>query len=327
MTYDEYRNILKSKEFTPLYYFTGEEDFLKSFCITDTKKALIDPSFEDFNYKCYIEAPSFEDAESFIRALPLMSTKKLVVFNNCNLFSSSLSEKSKWESLFHSLPDYVVCIIREKASDKKGTVVEQAVKACAVTVDFKYLDQVRLKPWLIKAAAKSGKSLSDKDAQYIILSLGQSMTLLKSEIEKICAKAEDFVITRQDVDSVLSNRLEEGVFKLIDAVFASRRDIAYTVLANLEKSSAEPVSVLGLLSSQALNIYKAKLMMTQRISINEVKKAISRNPYAAERMVNKASKISLAELEKLISMLTEADKNIKTGLMDAHTALDLIIAG
>lgn len=329
MTYDEFRQKLKSKCVTPLYFFTGEEDFLQSFCIAETKKALVDPTFEDFNYKCYIEAPSAEDADSFIHALPLMSDKKLVVFNNCNLFSNSLSEKSKWENIFSTLPDFVVCIVREKASDKgkKGSVVEQAVKSSGTTVNFEYLPEARLRPWIVKAAAAKGKSLSDRDGLYIIQNLGQSMTLLKTEIEKICAKAEDVVITRKDIDAVLSNRLEQSVFSLIDAVFASRRDIAYTVLRNLDKANAEPVSILGLLSSQALSIYKAKLMLTQKISVSEVKKAISRNPYAAEKIVSKASKISFRELENLIRMLTEADLNIKTGGMDAHCALDLIIAG
>ena len=329
MTYDEFRQELKSKCVTPLYFFTGEEDFLQSFCIAETKKALVDPTFEDFNYKCYIEAPSAEDADSFIHALPLMSDKKLVVFNNCNLFSNSLSEKSKWENIFSTLPDFVVCIVREKASDKgkKGSVVEQAVKSAATTVNFEYLPEARLRPWIVKAAAAKGKSLSDRDGLYIIQNLGQSMTLLKTEIEKICAKAEDVAITRKDIDAVLSNRLEQSVFSLIDAVFASRRDIAYTVLRNLDKANAEPVSILGLLSSQALSIYKAKLMLTQKISVSEVKKAISRNPYAAEKIVSKASKISFQELENLIRMLTEADLNIKTGGMDAHCALDLIIAG
>ena len=90
MNYDEFRSVLKNKDFTPLYFFTGEEDFLQTFCLSEVKKAIIDPSFEDFNYKCYIEAPSFEDADSFINALPLMSEKKLVVFNCCNLFAQSL---------------------------------------------------------------------------------------------------------------------------------------------------------------------------------------------------------------------------------------------
>lgn len=328
MTYDEFRTILKTKDTTPLYLFTGEEDFLSGFCLSEAKKAFIDPSFEDFNYKCYVEAPNVEDADSFINALPLMSDKKLVVFNNCKLFANGLPQKSKWEALFSSLPSYVVCIVREEISEKgkKGSVVEQAVRSMGVTVNFEYLSEARLRPWLIKAASARGKSLNDKDAFYIIKNLGQSMTLLKSEIEKIAAKAEDFVITRADIDSVIRSMLDESVFNLIDAVIYSRRDIAFDTMANLEKAGTDSASLISLFASQVLGIYKAKLMMTQKMSIAEVKKAISHNPYAADKMVQKASKITLDDLEYLIGALTNAEYKIKNGLIDARCALDLIIA-
>ena len=328
MTYDEFRTILKTKDTTPLYVFTGEEDFLSSFCLTEAKKAFIDPAFEDFNYKCYVEAPAFEDADAFINALPLMSEKKLVIFNNCKLFSNGLSQKPKWENLFSTLPSYVVCIIREDVSEKgkKGSVVEQAALGMGVRVNFDYLPEARLCPWLIKAAASRGKSLSDKDALYIIKNLGQSMTLLKSEIEKISAKAEDFVITRGDIDSVIRSVIDESVFNLIDAIIYKRRDIAFNTLALLEQSGTESVSVISLFASQILGIYKAKLMMTQKMSIAEVKKAISHNPYAADKMVQKASKTTLEDLESIISMLTDAEYKIKNGLIDARCAFDLIIA-
>ena len=328
MNYDEFRSVLRGKDFSPLYFFTGEEDFLQTFCLSEAKKALIDPSFEDFNYKCYIEAPSYEDADSFINALPLMSEKKLVIFNCCHLFAQSLAEKAKWEKMFAALPSYVVCIVREKdeGKGKKGSVVEQSIKASAVTVNFDFLPEARLRQWLVKAAASQGKTLNDRDSSYIIASLGQSMTLLKTEIGKICAKAEDTVITRNDIDAVISNRLEESVFNLIDAVFASRCDLAYSTLAKLEAANAEPVNIIALLASQALSIYKAKLMMTQRISIGEVKKAISKNPYAADKMIQKASKISMEKLEELINVLTEEEYKIKNGLADAKNSLYMIVS-
>ena len=328
MTYDDFRNALKSKDLSQLYFFTGEEDFLSAFCLNETKKALIDPSFEDFNFKSYSEAPSAEDADSFIRALPLMSEKKLVIFNNCKIYSNSLSSKNKWVEFFSTLPDYVVCIVREQISEKgkKGSVVEQAVKSMGKEVNFEYLKEARLKPWLIKAAASRGKSLSDRDSEYIIKNLGRSMTLLKSEIEKISAKAEEFVITRADIDSVIRDSFTENIFALIDAVFSKRRLIAYNILYELYESKIEPNEIWNLLSSQTLSIYKAKLMMTQKMSMTEVKKSISYNPYAAERLVANASKISLSDIEKLIFMLTEAEKGYKTGAMNLDCALDLLIA-
>lgn len=329
MTYDEFREVLKTKETSSLYIFSGDEDFLSSFCLTEAKKALVDPSFEDFNCKCYIEAPSFEDVDSFINALPLMSNKKLVIFNNCKFFSNSLAQKNKWEELFSSLPDYVVCIVRENISEKgkKGTSVEQAVRKAGTVVNFDFLPEARLRPWLIKIARSKGKLLSDANSLYIIKNLGQSMTLLKSEIEKISAKSQAEEITRSDIDSVIRSVIDESVFNLIDAVIYKRRDIAYTTLSLLEETGTSCVSVISLFASQILSVYKAKLMMTQKISIAEVKKAVSFNPYAAEKIVQKASKTTLSELEGIISRLTEAEYKIKNGLTDDRTAFDLLIAG
>ncbi len=328
MTYDEFRTVLKNKETTPLYIFSGEEDFLSSFCLTEAKNSIINPAFEDFNYKCYIEPPSFEDVDSFINALPLMSDKKLVIFNNCKLFSNSLSQKAKWENLFSSLPDYQVCIIREDLSEKgkKGSAVEQAALKHGTRVNFDYLPEARLRPWLMKIAASKGKVLTDKDALYIIKNLGQSMTLLKSEIEKIIAKSQDAQITRSDIDAVIRSVIDESVFNLIDSVIYKRRENAFSTLSLLEKDGTDAVSVIALFASQILSIYKAKLMMTQKMSISEVKKAISHNPYAADKLVQKASKVTLGDIEKIIALLTDAEYKIKNGLIDARTAFDLIIA-
>lgn len=328
MTYDDFRTLLKKKDVTQLYYFTGKEDFLQVFSLSCAKDVLIEPSFEDFNYKCYIEQPTFEEADTFINAFPLMSERKLVVFNNCKLFHTSLPEKNKWEDLFSHLPEYVVVLIRDSVSEKgkKGTVVEQIVKKMGVEVECDYLPDSRLRPWLMKVAASFGKSLSDKDAFYIIKNLGQSMTLLKSEMEKICAKAEDFIITRNDIDSVIRNILVESVFNLIDSVIYRRRDLAFDTLSNMEKLKIEPVTIIPTFADQILGIYKAKLMMTQKMSLSEIKKIISRNPFVADKMVQKASKITLEDLEELISLLAEAEYKAKNGLGDTWTELYMIVA-
>ncbi|MBQ6794766.1 MAG: DNA polymerase III subunit delta [Clostridia bacterium] len=328
MTYDEFRSQLKKKDLTQLYYFTGREDFLQVHSLSEAKNVLIEPSFEDFNYTAYIEQPTFEEADTFINAFPLMSERKLVVFNNCKLFHTSLPEKNKWEALFSSLPDYVVVLIRDTVSEKgkKGTTVEQIVKKMGTEVVCDYLEDSRLRPWLMKVAASFGKSLSDKDAYYIIKNLGQSMTLLRSEMEKICARAEEFVITREDIDSVIRNVLVESIFNLIDSVIYRRRDLAFDTLANLEKLKIEPVTIIPTFADQVLGIYKAKLMMTQKMSINEIKKTIHRNIFVADKMVQKASKITLNDLEVLISMLTDAEYKTKNGIGDAWTELYMIVA-
>ncbi|MBQ8003060.1 MAG: DNA polymerase III subunit delta [Clostridia bacterium] len=328
MTYDEFRTQLKKKELATLYYFTGKEDFLQVFSLTDSKKILIDSTFEDFNYKAYVDQPTFEEVDTFINSPPLMSEKKLLVFNNCKIFHTSLADKSKWEEMFTRLPGYIVVLIRESVSEKgkKGTVVEQIVKKTGIEVICDNLPEARLRPWLIKAAASMGKSLNDREATYIIKNLGQSMTLLKSETEKICAHAENFEITRADIDAVIRNVIVENVFTLIDSVIYKRRDIAFDTLANMESTKVEPISVIPVFADQVLGIYKAKLLMTKKLSLPEIKKAISYNPYVADKMVQKASKITIPKVETLIRLLTEAEYKAKNGIADAWTELYMIVA-
>ncbi len=325
-TYDDFRSQIKSGDLSQLYLFTGEEDFLLEFCVAETKKALINPSFEDFNYKCYTEAPSFEDASSFISALPLMSERKLVVFNECALFGKMLPEKSRWAELFLSLPKYAVVIVRESRETKgAATEVKKAVTDAAQTVTFGFMPDQRLRPWLVKLAARKGKSLSPQNAAYIISSVGRSMTLLRAETEKIAAKAEEFEITKRDIDSVIIKPLTASVFRLTDAIFSSRRDLAYASAASLRASKQEPAAIVSIIASQTLMVYKAKLLMTGRRSIGEVKKALG-GGFKADKAVSNASKVTLLQLENLIHFLTRADMNIKTGAMDAWCAVDLVIA-
>ncbi|MCD8048124.1 MAG: DNA polymerase III subunit delta [Clostridia bacterium] len=326
ITYDDFRALLKSGDLTNLYLFIGEEVFLQEFCVTGAKKALIDPAFADFNCKEYIELPSFDDASSFISALPLMSAKKLVVFNNCALFERKISEKSRWAELFSNLPSYVTVIIRENGESKgAATEIKKAVTKMAVTVDFKLLTAERLRPWLVKLFASKGKSISSQNASYIVSSVGRSMTTLRTEAEKIVAKSENFEISRRDIDSVIIKPLTETVFKLIDALFSSRPDLCYKILSTLRQTNQEPVAVISVIASQTLVIYKAKLMLTGHKSISEVKKALG-GGFSTDKAVDNASKVPLTQIEALICALRKADFDTKNGIMDPWCALDLIIA-
>ena len=329
MTYDDFRARLKDGDHNRLYLFSGPETFLQEFCAEELKKSLIDPSFEDFNYKCYLEAPAFDDVNSFIAALPLMSEKKLVIFNNCALFERKLSEKARWAEMFSSLPPYVVCVVRETDAFSKEktaqTEVKKAVVGCGQSVVFDYLPDVRLRPWLMKAAAVKGKSLSQQNAAYIISSVGRSMTVLRAEIEKISAKAQEFEITRQDIDSVIIKPLTETVFKLIDALLASRSDLCYASIAKLYTMESEPIAALSTIASQVLKIYTAKLYLSSSMSVAEVKKKLG-GGYGADKAVSNASKTTEVKLERMISFLQDAEKSIKNGEKNAWVVLDLLAA-
>lgn len=328
MTYEELRSSIKDGKISPLYIFEGQEDFLIEFCLGELKKALIEPWSEMMNFKSFTELPPFSEAQDFMETLPVMSERKLLIFRKCGLFSGNIKNKAQWEALFASVPSFCCVVIWEGSSEKgkkASTVQKSAQKGGAVTVEFPLRTEANLKTWVTKIAAAKGKSIDPKCALYLINSLDRRMRPIKTELEKIISFSKSPQITREDIDSVIVKPAMENVFGLIDAIFDGRREICYNLLYALRSLKQEPVGVLSLLSGQLISIYKAKLLLLEGKSHSQTASLLG-GGYGAEKSTRKAEKIKVENIQTLISLCWECDKNIKQGKIGGWAALETIIA-
>lgn len=339
MNYDEFKNEIKAGLPASLYLLTGPEDFLKEKCIEQAKKKLVAPGFEDFNFQSFSEMPDFSLCADFVNGLPMMSDRKLLVLRKCGFFDGRLKGRSEWESLFGNLPS-TVCVFlwepdpekksgKKKSADakkKKPANLREFCENVGVTVDFQFQTESKLITWIAKAAMNGGKLIDRQCASYLVASLGRSMSVLKTEMEKVTAYAAGEQITRSDIDAVIIRPAEDRAFKLIDAVVDGRRDLGFAYLGELRRNRTEPVPFLSLLSGQLLTIYKARLLLDEGCQRAAAVKRLGVAPFLAEKCVTKAQRISEESLEALISLCKDADRDIKMGRVEPWTALDLIIA-
>lgn len=328
MTYEEFRSSIKDGKISPLYIFEGQEDFLIEFCLGELKKALVEPWSEMMNFKSYAELPPFSEAQDFMETLPVMSDRKFLIFRKCGLFSGNIKNKAQWEALFSSVPDFCCVVIWEPSPDKgkkASSVQKSAQNGGAVTVEFPLRTESVLKSWVIKNAAASGKTIDQKNALYLVNSLERRMRPIKTELEKIISFSKSPQITREDIDSVIVKPAMENVFGLIDAIFEGRREICYNLLYALRSLKQEPVNILSLLSGQLITIYKAKLLLLEGKSHSQTVSILG-GGYGAEKSTRKAEKIKVQNIQTLISLCWESDKNIKQGKISGWAALETIIA-
>ncbi len=301
---------------------------MKEHCAEQAKKRLIAEGTEDFNYLSYSEMPSFTDCNGFVNTLPLMGGRKLLLLRKCGFFGRSVKQKSDWEEMFSNLPDYI-CVLLWEAEDEKGKKASSSLKKvcekAGVTVEFPLQTEAKLVPWLAKVAANGGKLIDRNCASYIIGSLGRSMCVLKTEMQKITAYAQGEQITRDDVDAVIIKPTEDRAFKLIDAVMEGRRDLCFGYLREMQRMRTEPVAFLSLLSGKVLGVYHAKLLLNEGLQSRAAEKAMG-GGWMAEKSVRQAQRSSEAKLERLISLCQSADKSVKQGKTDAWAALELITA-
>ena len=291
MTYTEFQAEIKAGLPRSLYILAGPEDFLKEHSIEKAKERLVETGFEDFNFQSYSTVPDIGLCADFVNGLPMMSDRKLLVLRKCGFFDSKLKAKADWEELFADLPESV-CVLLWEPDPEKGKKAAGLRKVCekvGETVDFPLQTETKLLPWLAKIAAADGKLIDKSCASYLIASLGRSMSVLKTEMQKVNNYAQGEQITREDIDAVIVRPAEDKVFKLVDAIMDSRRDLSYGYLYELRQNRTEPVAFLSLFSGQLLNIYRAKLLLGEGYQRSVVLQKLG-GGWAMEKSVNKAAR-------------------------------------
>ncbi len=328
MTYEEFVKEIKAGLPSSLYLLTGPEDFLKEKCIEQAKSRLVTPGFEDFNFQSFNQVPDFSACADFVNGMPMMSERKLLVLRKCGFFDAKLKGKADWEGLFSNLPETVCVLLWEPDPEKKkaSTGLRKVCEQAGTVVDFQYQTASKLAPWIAKAASAGGKLIDRGCAEYLIASLGRSMSVLKTELEKVTAYAAGEQITRADIDAVIILPTEDRAFKLIDSIMDGRRDLSYMYLGELRQNRTEPVQFLSLFAGQLLTIYRAKLLLGEGIQRSAAAKRLGVAPFVADKCVAKAARASEEGLEGLISLCRDADRDIKQGKIEPWTALELIVA-
>ena len=327
MLYEELKSSIKDGKIAPLYIFQGPEEHLIEHMIGEIKKLLIEEWSEMMNFKSFAELPPVNEAEDFLETLPVMAERKLAVFRKCGLFAGNIKNKAQWEKLLKDVAPFNCVIIWEDALEKgdKATAMRNAAESAGVVVDFPLRSEVALKAWIIKFAASMGKTIDQKNALYLINSLERKMRVIRTEFEKIVSFSKGNQITREDIDAVIVKPAVENVFGFIDAIFDGRREICYNHLYTLRSLKQDPVNILSMLSGQLLTIYKAKLHLLDGMSHRETSTLLG-SGFKNEMCTRKAEKAKLENIQTLINLCYEADKNIKQGKIAGWTALETIIA-
>lgn len=328
MTYNEFKAELKAGLPRSLYIFAGEEEYLKETAAAQAKEKLVPSGMEDFNYRSWRELPDFAECNGFVNTLPMTGGRKLLVLRRCGLFEKNVKQKADWEKLFSELPDYICVILWEgelkKGKKKTEPPMKKLCEKYGETVDFPFQTESLLVPWLARQAAAVGKLIDRACATYIIASLGRSMVVLKTEMQKISAYAAGEQITRADIDAVIIKPAEDRVYKLIDAITDGRRDLCFAYLYEMRQNRAEPAGFLALLSDNLIEIYRARLLLDEGLHTAAAAKAMG-GGWKTEKSVRTASKTSDAALERLIGLCKDADRAIKQGKRDGWAALEIIV--
>ncbi len=328
MNYKELKKQIK-EGLASLYYFYGEEVFLESYMTDRLVADAVDEDFSEFNHLILTGETITPDAISdFFEAYPVMSERKLLQIKDASLFSAKGADKDIYLKLLSDIPDYVTVLISEDAPDKRCQMYKELSKK-AVICEFSYLERPDLKSHILKKLSGEKKDIAPSDLDYLLDLTGPDLTNIRLELDKLIAfTGMREKITRSDIDKNIQQPLLSKIYDISEAVLSKNGDYALKLISDLKKNNESALRILSVLASYFSDLYRAYVLSRENISYPEMVDAMNLPPqrkFVADKMFKRAKSVNPDFLRECIKDCTEAESDVKNGIITEWRALDILV--
>ncbi len=324
MSIDVLKKQLKEKKIGKLYFFTGSEQYLTRYYEKQITESLLDKDSKTFNYTIYEGKLTLGELSEAVSVFPVFSSRRIVIVKESTIFKGEVKGQG-WNSFFDSLPDYICLIFIQSEVDKR-TSLYKALKNKSILVEFNRQKEEALVKWVMKVFSSYKKKISQSDAAYLVGLLDPDMTFMLLEIEKIVQYIGDKdTVNSSDILEVVSKSVKSIIFDLTDAVSQHQMAKAIRIVDELLQLK-EPIQLIMTMVSRQMGILlKMKKTEGKRLSNAEIAKIVGIQPFLIGKVQRQASSFTEEKLKILIRKCMETDLAVKTGKMEARTALELFI--
>ena len=240
---------MREKSFERVYYFHGDDDFLKDSLAREFIDAAVPANARDFD--CEVLRGLEVSAEVLDTALatpPLMHERRLVVLRDV---TGLRRDARKALSMYLRRPAAgTVLLLVQRAGEKPSAELRDAGAA----LEFKALAPDRVPRWIEHYTSSALAVAIAPDAVVLLQSVvGNDVPQLAAELAKLASHASDGTITTRDVEAVVGVRHEESLGALLDAVAAKEAVRASRLVdAALAQPKVTLVSIVMALTTQTL---------------------------------------------------------------------------
>jgi len=324
---------IKEEHFLPVYLVTGTEGYLKQkYCRLIAERAVPD-SLRDFNFQEFSgDTLSMEELVLSAESIPIMSPRRCVLVHDLNFTALKDADWEALQTLIAEPFDTCVLIFWQDTqgfprNTKKMKELYTAFDHAGAVVELNRRSTNDLVRYVGSECKKQGISIRPSAAQYLIESVGDDMSNLTTELEKLCSFS-DGEITREDIDTICIKSLEATAFQMVDALMARNYDRVFSSIAVLFDQRTEPMMILGALVSTYSDMYRVKVMLQNGGRARDLKKLFPqayRSDFKLEQAERRCRSFSLNCLRESLEILARADLTLKSSSEDPQTVLEQLM--
>lgn len=259
----------------------------------------------------------------------MFSNKKIIICYNSNFLSASkqISDdetKELTKYLENSFNDVIIIFVcNEEKLDQRKKITKQVIKVSEVT-ECNKIESFKLSSYLKDYIKNKNYDISSSNIELIISKVGYDLSNLINEVDKLLLyKGDNHSITKEDVEEVITNNIENNVFDLSNAILKKEKEKIMKLYSDLIKIGEDPIKIIIILSNQFRLILQVKLMRKSGYSETEIINTLKEHPYRIKLAMN--SNFSIETLKKALLDLSDLDYRIVIGKVDKNFGLEMFL--
>lgn len=313
---------IKNGHFKRVYLLTGEETYLRNQYRKRLREALLPP--EDTMNHASFEGKGIDPRAviDLAETMPFFAGRRVIELNDSGFAKNACPELADYIPL---IPPSTCLILTESEVDKRGRLYK-AVKKEGRVVEFKRQTERTLSVWVLQTLKKEGKSITEDTLRLFFERTGADMENIEHEMEKLlCYTLGRDVITSEDVEAVCTERTENRIFDMVQAITEQDQKKALDLYSDLLAMKEPPMRILFLIARQFNQLLQLKNLSGQGLDKGELAKKIGVPPFALGKYQSQCRKFTLSALRQAVEDCVETEERVKTGRMGDQISVELLI--
>lgn len=321
------KNDIKTKEFKKCYLLFGNEVFLKKTYESKLKEAINGKTEDLMNIEV------FEDKKASVskiidacETLPFLAEKRVILVKESGLFQSGRKDDTEMLAEYAEKIPYTACIIFVESQVDKRNKLYKSVSSVGHCAELKTPSESELVKWVVSYFKKNKLNISSANAAYLLRTVGNGMETALKEMEKLISfKGKDSDILAEDIENVCTKSFEAKIFDMVGAIGNKDTKKALTVYRNLLFMKESPIMILSMITRQFRIIMQSGYLAKDGKSINEIAEITGQRDFVVRECLRQTKNFTFEILKNALDECLKIDLDIKTGMADAETAVEILI--
>lgn len=314
---NEYNKIIakiNNDEFFPIYILVGDENYFADNIIKLLTSKVVNNDSKDFDYfKFYGNEISEDQVIDAAKRFPLVGEYNFVVLKDAKSILDNSDSKNfdKLTSYIESpnLKTILVLSFINQSLDKRKRIYSLSKKN-GLAFESKKIYDNQIFNWINEVALNKGIKLHPKSIQIIIDFVGNNLSQIENELDKLKINSEkDDVIRPDEVESIIGFSKEYNFFELTKHI--GKKNFSKTIEIIEYMSTNSNKYPLTLLISSVFYFFNKLFLYHSVENKREASKIMGVNPYFIEEYKLASPNYSMKDISKIFNYLLEADKRAK----------------